>query len=248
MPVMKYGYLNLYPTYFRIGRFNYNRDTLYFSVGFYGNPKFSSDSMQVVNPRPLPPVVTADQPGGIATYLHINYDYSFLTKLLNDSLRNKPFEVEGRTFLIKDINLSGTDDYKVQIDVSFDGYKKGTLHLRGTPLLDSAKQVLSMPDLTFALDSKDMLLNIAKGLFRKKIMTTLKDQSVLDVGALIEKHKASIAARLNQPVNAWLQTAGDLHSLKIVGLLPQKNIIELQIYIQGNLSIVGSPPAQLLAF
>lgn len=248
MPIMKYGFLNLYPTYFRLGRFNYQHDTLYFSVGFYGNPKFSSDSMHVVNPKPLPPVVSADQPGGIATYLHASYDYVFLTKLLNDSLRNKPFEVEGRTFLIKDINLSGSEDYKVQIDVSFDGYRKGTLHLKGTPLLDSAKQVLSMPDISFALDSRDMLLNIAKGLFRKKIMTTLKDQSVLDIGALIEKHKGSIAARLNQPVNAWLQTTGDLKALKIVGLLPQKNVIELQIFIQGNLSIVGSPPPQLLAF
>jgi len=248
MPVMKYGFMNLYPTYFRLGRFNYQNDTLYFSVGFYGNPKFSSDSMQVINPKPLPPVVSADQPGGIATYLHASYDYTFLSKLLNDSLKNKPFQVEGRTFLIRNINLAGTEDNKIQLDISFDGYKKGTLRLSGTPLLDSAKQLLSMPDIAFALDSKDMLVNISKGLFRKKIMTKLKDQSVLDVGALIEKNKALIAARLNQPINAWLNTKGDLQVLKIVGLLPQKNAIQLQVYFQGNLIIVGKPPAQLLPF
>jgi hypothetical protein len=248
LPVMKYGFLNLNPTYFRIGKFNYNRDTLYFSVGFHGNPAFASDSHALATSTPLPPLISMDQPAGIATYLHAAYEYTFLSSLLNDSLRNKPFEVDGKTFVIRNVQLSGTTDNKIQVEVAFDGYKKGTLRLNGTPLLDTATQVLSMPDISFSLDSRDMLLNIAKGLFRKKIMKQLKDQSVFDIGALIEKHKESIAARLNQPVNTWLQTKGDLQSLRIIGLLPRKDVIELQVFLQGSLTLIGAPPAGMLAF
>lgn len=248
VPVSKYGYLNLQPTILRMSKFNYVKDTLAFSIGFSGSPMFSSDSNSLLTPKYLPPFSHTENAGGIATYLNAVYEYKFLTNLLNDSLRNKPFEVEGRTFVIKNVNLEGTDDGKIKVDVSFDGYKKGTLHLSGTPVLDSAKQVLSMPDISFSLDSKDMLVNIAKGLLRKRILKQLKDQSVLDIAALIQKNKKDIEARLNQPLNEWLTTKGEFHELKIVGILSRKESIQIQVFVKGNLVVIGTPPVKGLVF
>jgi hypothetical protein len=127
------------------------------------------------------------------------------------------------------------------IDVSFDGYKRGTLHLSGTPFLDTAKQVLTMPDINYSVDSRDMLINIAKGLFRKRIMKKLKNQSVLDIAELIKNNKAIIEARLNQQLTDWLATRGNFQELKLVGLLSHKNAIQIQIFIKGNISVIGSP-------
>jgi uncharacterized protein DUF4403 len=243
MPISKYGYLNLNPTSLRIGKFNMIRDTLYFSIGFSGNPKFSSDSVKLINNTPLPQISNTENDGAISTYLDAIYEYGFFNKLLNDSLRNKPFEVEGRTFVIKDVNVSGTNEGKINVDVSFTGNKKGVLHLSGTPVLDSATQVLSMPDISFALDTKDMLVNIAKGLFKKKIMKQLQNQSVLDIAALIEKNKTLIEARLNQKVGPWIHSTGTLNQLKLVGILPQKDHIQIQAYINARILMVGSAPS-----
>jgi hypothetical protein len=240
-PVNKYGYLNLNPSQLRIGNFNYSRDTLVFSVGFQGTPQFSSDSIAIATRKYLPSFSASESPAGIATYLNAVYEYSFLSKLLNDSMRNKPFEVDGRTFIIKNVNLAGTDQNKLLIDVSFDGYKRGTLHLSGTPFLDTAKQVLTMPDINYSVDSRDMLINIAKGLFRKRIMKKLKNQSVLDIAELIKNNKAIIEARLNQQLTDWLATRGNFQELKLVGLLSHKNAIQIQIFIKGNISVIGSP-------
>lgn len=246
MPLSKYGYLNLNPTQFRMGRFNVNQDTLLFSIGFSGNPQFSSDSLQLVNRSSMPPLVNTPVNSGISTYLNAIYGYPFLNKLLNDSLHNRPFEVEGRTFVINEVKVAGTAAGKIKIDVAFSGNRKGVLHLSGTPVLDSAQQVLTMPDIEFAIDTKDILVNIAKGLFRKKIIRQLKDQSVFDIAALIERNKPLIEARLNQSVTPWLQTQGRLHSLKLVGLLPQKEYVQLQLFINADLTLVGTPPANLL--
>lgn len=246
-PVSKYGYLNLNPAILRVGKFNYSRDTLQFSVGFQGTPQFSSDSLSIVTRKYLPSFNNTESTPGIAAYLNAVYDYSFLSKLLNDSLRNKPFEVEGRTFIIKNINLAGTDENKLLIDVSFDGNKTGTLHLGGTPLLDTAKQVLTMPDISFSVDSRDMLVNIAKGMFRRKIMRKLKDQSVFDIGELIKNNKTIIEARLNQQLTDWLSTRGDFQELKLIGLLPQKNTIQVQLFIKGNIAVIGIPPVNRFA-
>jgi hypothetical protein len=246
-PVSNYGFMNLNPSELRVGKFNYYRDTLMFSVGFQGVPQFSSDSVSIVTRKYLPAFNNTESSTGIATYMNAVYEYSFFSKLLNDSLRNKPFEVDGRTFFIKNINLAGSDDNKLLIDVSFDGNKKGTLHLSGSPLLDSARQVLTMPDINFSVNSRDMLINIAKGLFRKKIMKKLKDQSVLDIAQLIKNNKAIIEARLNQQLTDWLSTRGNFQELKLIGLLPQKNAIQIQIYIKGNITVVGSPPLHRFA-
>ncbi len=246
MPVSNYGFLNLNPTALRIGRFNVVKDTLFFSLGFNGSPKFSSDSNRLVTHAALPAISNTDYNGNISTYLDAVYEYKFFNKLLNDSLSNKPFEVDGRTFVIKNVNVSGTNTGKVQVDVSFTGNRKGILHLSGTPLLDSSRQVLSMPDISFDVDTKDMMLRIAQNLFHKKIMKQLQNQTVLDIAALIQKNKAAIEARLNQQVTDWMNTTGTFQEIKLIGLLPQKDYIQVQAYIRGNISLVGAPPASLL--
>lgn len=245
MPISRYGYLNLLPSQLRMGRFNTNKDSLLFSVGFTGTPKFSSDSLKLVTNASLPPITNNISNSGISTYLDAMYDYRFLNKLLNDSLRNKPFEVEGRTFVIKDVNISGDNRGKLNIDVSFTGNRKGVLHLSGTPVLDSTQQVLSMPDISFSIDTKDILVNMAKNLFRKKILKELRNQSVLDIAALIQKNKALIEQRLNQPVTAWMSTSGRLYEIKLVGILPQKEHIQVQAFIRADIVLIGSPPASI---
>jgi hypothetical protein len=248
VPVSKYGFLNLNPNLLRLGKFNYVRDSLMFSVGFNGNPEFSSDSLSIANKPYLPPFSNTENNAGISVYLNTVYNYSSLSGLLNDSLKNKPFEVEGHTFVIRQVNLGGTDEGKITVDLSFDGYKKGTLHLTGTPMLDSTKQVLSMPDISFSVDSKDMLVKIARGLFRKRIIKQLKDQSVLDLAALIEKNKQEIEKRMNQPLNEWLSTVGKFSEFKITGLLSKKETIQIQVYVKGDISVVGSPPPGKFGF
>jgi hypothetical protein len=246
LPIVDYGFLNINPVMLNVGTFNYSKDTLSFSVGFRGKPAFSSDSLSLVKSAPAPAITTTNAPGMVDTYLDAVYEYSAFNKLLNDSLQNKPFTVEGKTFVIKNVTLGGTDDGKVSVDLFFTGYKTGTLHLSGTPVIDTANQVLSMPDINFSLDSKDMLLNMAKGLFRKRIMKELKNQSVLDLAALIENNKDKIAARLNQQVNEWMSTTGRLDKLQIVGILSSSKKLHLQLHVVGNITMIAHPPVSIL--
>ena len=77
LPFSDYGYFNLNPKAIRIGKFNYARDTLMFSVGYTGTPEFSSDSLRIVTRKPLPPVTNTESSPIINTYLNAVYDYSF---------------------------------------------------------------------------------------------------------------------------------------------------------------------------
>jgi hypothetical protein len=103
-----------------------------------------------------------------------------------------------------------------------------------------------MPDISFSLDTKDILVNIAKGLFRKRVMKQLKNQSVLDIAALISRNKSAIEARINQPVTGWMRTTGSFREIRLVGLLPQKDYIQVQALIRADIVLIGQPPANLL--
>ena len=248
MPVAGYGFMNLNPTQLNIGPMNYRGDTLSFSLGYSGRPVFSSDSNRIAVKQALPPITSTPVNGMIDTYLDVVYDYEDFNKILNDSLGNKPFTVEGKTFVIKEVGLKGNDDGKINLDLSFTGYKTGKLSLEGTPVLDSANQVLSMPDIDFSIDSRDMLVNIGKGLFRKKIMKQLRNQSVLDLRELINRNRDRIAARLNQQVTEWMSTRGTLHELRLVGIMSTADHLQLQLSLKADLELVGNPPSSLVSY
>jgi hypothetical protein len=242
LPVSKYGYLNLSPTALNISPFNYVRDTLQFVVGFRGFPRFSSDSMSLVTNSRLPNVTTFPSPGHVNSYIDISYNYDQLTKILSDSLNNKVFDIEGRTFVIRGVNVSGTDAGKVAIDVRFAGNRSGTLHLAGTPQIDTTLQVLTMPDVTFSVESRDMMLNIAKGLLRKRIMRQLRNKSVFDLAALIARNKEKIEQRLNQRVTDWMSTSGTLNQLRIMAIRSSTSGIRMRLHLNGSLTLIGHPP------
>lgn len=239
LPISNYGYLNINPTLLRISPISYINDSLSFSLGLWGNPEFSSDSTSLITESSFPPVLTRHEQPGIFAYLNAVYEYDFFNKLLNDSLQNKPFEIEGRTFVIKEVNVSGNDNGKLQIEVSFTGNRTGVLKLSGTPVFDRASQTLTMPDISYGLDTKDLMIRIAENLFRKKIMKELQNKTVFDVKALIEENKPLINERLNQSLTDYLETYGKLEEISIIGIRPQKDAIQLQLFIRGNIGIKG---------
>ena len=142
-------------------------------------------------------------------------------------------------------NVNKRHQYRKFRRCFFTGNRKGILHLSGTPLLDSSRQVLSMPDISFDVDTKDMMLRIAQNLFHKKIMKQLQNQTVLDIAALIQKNKAAIS-QAQSTGNRLDEYNRHFSGNKTDRFIATKDYIQVQAYIRGNISLVGAPPASLL--
>jgi hypothetical protein len=84
--------------------------------------------------------------------MNLNYDYNFISKTLHDSLYNKVFEVKGRTIVVKDAIVRGIGNRQIELQIDFAGSNHGSIFLRGTPLLDSAKQTMSIPDIQYSME------------------------------------------------------------------------------------------------
>jgi uncharacterized protein DUF4403 len=241
-PISKYGYLFINPSIIRIGQLNYSKDTFNISVGVTCRPQLTSDSTHTTAPTGGYPILTAtENKNDVSLYLSADYAYAFLSKLLNDTLRNKAFEVKGKTIVIKEAAVKGIGNHQIEVRIDFAGSNKGRIYLRGTPVLDAVNQTLTLPDITYTLEDEDLALKIAKKLFRNKIKKNLQGKSYLDVAALIKSNLPLLNEKLNNAkfLNN-ISSSGNCKEIKIIGLLARDSTIQLQIFASANISIIST--------
>ena len=236
----KYGYFLFNPSAFRIGQLNYIKDSFAISLGVSCKPLFSSDpSNHITVPKSLPALLQTESRDGVRLYMNMNYDYNFLSKTLHDSLYNKVFEVKGRTIVVKDAIIRGIGNQQVELQIDFAGSNHGSIFLRGTPVLDSAKQTLGIPDIQYSMEGEDLALKIGRSLFRNKIRKTIQGKSYLDINALLNANKPIIDQQLNREWAPGIFSSGYIREAKIIGMLVTRQNIQLQVFISGELRILG---------
>ncbi len=177
---------------------------------------------------------------GVTLYLPANYEYSFLSRLLNDSLRDKSFLYKGRQVVIKDVGIKGIGHHQVELKIDFAGSHEGRIFLRGTPVVDTSRQALSVPDISYSLESKDVLVKMAKTLLRGKIRRSVKGNSFLDLAALLKSNLPSLNAQLKRTLAPNLYTNGQIRELKLIGLLAGERSIQAQLLVRADLAVTAT--------
>jgi hypothetical protein len=239
-PIGPYGYLIVNPVALRVGTLNYTRDTFFVSLGISCRPEFSSDGKGMGSPLPLPPLRAGGNRSGVTLYLPASYEYSFLSRLLSDSLRNKSFLYKDKEVIIKDVAIKGIGHHQLELRIDFAGSYEGRIYLRGTPVVDTAKQALSVPDISYSLESRDVLVRMAKTLLRGKIRRTLQGNSFLDLAAMLKSNLPSLNLQLNRNVAPNLYTTGEIHELRLIGLLAGEKAIQAQLLIRADLAVTST--------
>src|SRR5664279_2286200 len=220
MAIGNYGYLLLNPTALRIGQLNYARASFSISLGISCRPQLSSDPANHIKaPSGLPALLQTENRNGFRIYFNMNYDYDFLTRMLRDSLHNRVFDYKDRTIVVKDASIKGIENQKVEIRIDFAGSNHGSIYLRGTPVLDSAKQTLSIPDIQYSFEGEDLALKIGRSLFRNKIRKTIQGKSYLDITAFLTANKSLNDQQMNREWIKGFRSSGTLKEAKILGLL-----------------------------
>jgi Domain of unknown function (DUF4403) len=237
-----YGYLAINPVGVWIGQLDYGKDTFSISLGLTCRPALSSDSSnhQPTGLPSLPTLVQKENSSGISLYLNAAYDYGFLSKTLDDSLRNKVFEVKGRTVVVKSAQIKSLGNHQIEIRIDFAGSDKGSIYVRGTPVLDSGKQTLSIPDLSYSLQGEDLALKVAKSLFHNKIKKSLQGKSFLDVGALVKSSLPSLNQQLNRKWTDDLFSSGKVNEVRLLALVAGSDALRMQVYINSSFSVLSS--------
>ena len=238
IPLDKYGYIKINPSAVKMGKMNSVKDTLQATLGIYCFPELHSDSTNNYTASFLPPLQNAEVTPGITVYTNAKYDYPFINSIINQLVKDTSFEIEGRKVIIKNVQLNGAENGKVEILVDFDGDKKGSLYLTGTPQLDTGSQVIVIPDLDYSLKSNDFILNVGKALFSNKILHALREKATISITDLVEQNRKSIDVQLNKKIMEGVVSTGSLTSIRVLSLVVGKDVLQAQTCTRASASIL----------
>lgn len=238
IPLDKYGFLKINPSAVRMGSMNSVKDTLQAVLGISCYPELHSDSTNNYTASFLPPLQNAAVTPGITVYTNARYDYPFINSIINQLVKDTSFLIEGRQVIIKNVQLNGAENGKVEILVDFDGDKKGSLYLTGTPQLDTGSQVIIIPDLDYSLKSSNLILNLGKTFFSNKILHALREKATISITDLVEQNRKSIDAQLNKKIMEGVFSIGSLKDIRVLSLVVGKDVLQAQTCTRAQASIV----------
>jgi len=240
IPMSKYGYLQVRPMSVRISSAMQVKDTLVMTAGVSGYAELTSDSSDLANIAVFPSLQTTAAREGISIYANSHFDYGFLSKMITDTIQDKVFEMEGQTFVVKRVDVAATAQRQLEIRIGFAGSRKGTFILYGSPVLNVEKQTITIPDINYDIKTKDIVLSLGEKLFRNRIINSLKEKSIVDLPALIEKNRQQLDAQFNRPIANKFFTRGKLQDIRITGIVVGKDVLHLQTFIKANLQLINN--------
>lgn len=234
--VEDYGYFNIHPVGVSISNINMIGSTLHLMLGLSCKPVFTS---QYIAPTPseLPNLTDAVHQDGFKVFTDLIIQYQDLNTFINKNLAEKTFYVKNKKIIINNIQVSGMGNGKIMMKLDFKGSKKGIVYLVGTPVFDATKNSLSMPDLSFDLKSRNVLLKMANWLLNDKITDKIKSEANFDVTAVINDSKKSITNQLNRKLNDNVQMNGTVSDMSVQTIVTSTDALYLRVLSSGAISV-----------
>ncbi len=191
------------------------------------------------SPAPLPNLKLAN--GADRTFrvaLNTDLFYKDLLAIAAPLLLNKELGSDGKSVILKEMELFGNGDHLV-VKVAVIGSIEGTFYLTCRPLFDAKSNIFSVEDVEFDMETKSLLLRSADwflhGVIRSKIQEKLNmnlTQKLIDAREMASKALTQVKLADN------VVLTGTVKTVKLNDVMVRKDKITVQLYTEGETSIV----------
>ena len=185
----------------------------------------------------LPPLEKNGEKNGFNLTLDIRASYDSLSAFVGKEFVGKEFDFKGKKIFVTGIKISGAQDQKLIFKMDFEGAKKGTVYLSGTPTLDIVKQKICMKELDFDLETKSVLLKTAKWMFNKKILEELEKNTVFELKDLLNESQSNIVSAINAEITKGIKMSGSVNEISLQEIYLDKGNMLLRSEVTGTLKI-----------
>lgn len=192
---------------------------------------------------PLPRLRTApsdggeDPHGGRPLVVEGRLDYRALARRLTRELRDAEPRLAGRTVRIRELQLSGRQDGKLEAVVRLEDGWRGRLKLTGTPVLDRDRNALALPDLDVSVDDGGLLLRGAVGLVRVVAPRRIRRGARLPLDETLRSARRAASRELDRRLLPGLRLEGDLASLELEGMAVGPGALVLRVRAEPRIGL-----------
>jgi len=193
-------------------------------------------SAQTLLPLPnLKQVSTFDKTFRIA--INADLSYKDLRGIATTLLLNKQFDSDGKSIVIKDLDLYANGD-KIVIKLQTEGSLEGVFYLTAKPVFNPQTDIFSVEDVDFDMQTQNLLLQSADWLLHSAIRSKIQDKLNVNLTEQLERSRQMAVkslARVQLVEHLFLK--GDVIKLKFNDMILQKDKILIQVYSEGESSI-----------
>ncbi len=212
-------WLTLGPERLRIGRVSGEGHVLTVPVTLDAHPRIvTSVDEPHVDTLPLPPLGRDTVANGFHVVMDGLVDYEAATLAVGVALANKSITEAGKTVTISSVRVNPASQRRLALSVTFTGDANGTLLLLGTPVLDSTKLEIAVPDLDYDLATDSQLLNTYAWLRSNALRSTLREEAHVPVAPTLDRAKDLLLQGLNRKIGDVLTLSATVDTVAVRGV------------------------------
>jgi hypothetical protein len=237
--VAQQTWLTVNPTELRVSPLTGDADIVRISLGMSARPAITIGAEPQPLQRPLPDA-TAAVPGNgfhlavpvIAQTGELTNQLRRVLKLDEGGIRYPP---TGRFYVKPDDAELSAYGTQVVVRIHFKGSAKGTLYLIGTPMWDGATNTLSVPDLDYTLETRNLLLKIAQWTEGARFRDDLRNRLRLNLAPHVGRARTLVEQALNRRAGV-VQLTGSVTALRVAGLYvhPRDSTVRIVTVADGT--------------
>lgn len=232
----KFGYFHANPTKIGFNNLSFDGNFATAELALELSPKLTTSPLEY-KPVSLPKLTNGSNNKGFNITLDVVATYDSLSILLTNQLKGKEILIKKKKVIFESIEIFGASNQQVSLKIGFSGNKKGILYLMGTPNFNADNQLISFPDLTFDLKTKNALLKSAKWLFSSKITDALRKSSTVDLHPHLKNVRQLIEKQLNASLQPGVVLKGTVKEISMRGIFPNEKTLTLRINTTGTLEL-----------
>jgi len=190
-------------------------------------------------PSPLPPLQKVNSmERSFRLSLRTELYYRELVDILSPLLIGKDFGSDGNSVLLKSIDLYGNGD-SVIVRLETTGSLAGTFYLSGKPRFDPVTNRFTVEEVDFDMNTESMLLTSADWFLHGSIRERIREKLNMDLTQRVsEARDLAQKGLVSIPLADHLVLRGNIRDLGFRGALVLKDRITLQLYAEGETSMV----------
>jgi hypothetical protein len=188
-------------------------------VGLVAKPKLVSGDIPTTSPQSSPTftIIQEVPENGFHIALDNELSFDFIGKELTKKLGGTAYHLDNRNIVVDRITVYGSSDLAV-IKVQVRGTAKGTIYLTGVPAYDESSTTLSVSNLEYTVETKNVLAKAAAWLLHTGLRNELADQARWFIGDKVDAMKDRLSDALNRKVNRYVSMSGKINRMRPVAV------------------------------
>jgi Domain of unknown function (DUF4403) len=195
-------------------------DGLKANIGLQGFTQTLTGEKPTVAPLPILPLTISNKiTQGFVIGIISNIPYKEATALASTKFVGQKFDFKESKYQIEvtNIEIYGQND-KLVIVAGVKGSLKGTIYLKGVPIFDPNTRKLSLKNVDFDLETRNLLFKTASWLLQSRFAKEIEEQFAFEMGSQLDEMQTEIQKLLtNHVISKGITLNG-----KLIGLSPDQ--------------------------